>query len=52
MSQAQVRESGSIKVAAMGLNSMKEQAAGLAKLMRSVQWIVDPNMGQNVNVLA
>jgi len=51
MSQTKVQEQAAVKVQAMGLNMMKEQAIALDKLLSTVQAIVDPNMGRNVNLL-
>ena len=52
MSQANVQEQAAVQVQAMGLDMMKEQAAALEKLLSSVQPIIDPNLGRNVNLLA
>jgi uncharacterized protein YlxP (DUF503 family) len=52
MSLANVQEQAAVQVQAMGLNMIKEQAAALEKLLSSVQVIIDPNLGQNVNLLA
>jgi len=51
MSQAKVQEQAAVKVQAMGLNMMKEQAVALDKLLSTVQAVIDPNMGKNVNLL-
>jgi len=51
MSQTKVQEQAAVKVQAMGLNMMKEQAVALDKLLSTVQAVVDPNMGKNVNLL-
>jgi hypothetical protein len=52
MSLASVQEQAAVQVQAMGLNMIKEQAAALEKLLSSVQVITDPNLGQNVNLIA
>jgi len=52
MSLASVQEQAAVQVQAMGLNMIKEQAAALDKLLSSVQVITDPNLGQNVNLIA
>jgi len=52
MSQARVQEQAAVQVQAMGLDMMKEQAAALEKLLSSAQPITDPNLGQNINILA
>jgi len=51
MSQIKVQEQASVKVQAMGLDMMKEQAVALDKLLSTVQAVIDPNMGKNVNLL-
>jgi len=51
MSQEKVQEQAAIKVQAMGLDMVKEQAVALNKLLSTVQSIIDPNMGKNVNLL-
>jgi len=51
MSQAKVQEQAAVQVEAMGLNMIKEQAAAINKLLSTVQSIVDPNLGKNVNLL-
>jgi len=52
MSQARVREQAAVQVQAMGFDMMKEQAAALGKLLSSVQPIIDPNLGRNINLIA
>jgi len=51
MSQAKVQEQAAVKVQAMGLDIIKEQAVALDKLLSSVKSITAPNLGQNVNLL-
>jgi hypothetical protein len=51
LSQARLQEQAAVQVQAMGLNAMKEQSAALEKLLASAQ-IIDPNLGQNLNVIA
>jgi len=51
MSQAKVQEQAAVQVQAMGLNMIKEQAVALNKLLSTVQTIVEPNLGKNVNLL-
>jgi len=51
MSQAKVQEQAAVQVQAMELNMVKEQAVALNKLLSTVQSIVDPNLGKNVNLL-
>jgi len=51
MSQVKVQEQAAVQVEAMGLNMIKEQAAAINKLLSTVQAIVDPNLGKNVNLL-
>jgi hypothetical protein len=52
MSQARVQEQATTQVQAMNLNLIKEQSAALEKLLSSVQLITDPNLGQNINLIA
>jgi hypothetical protein len=51
MSQIKVQEQAAVQVQAMGLNMVKEQAAAIDKLLSTVQTIIDPNMGKNINLL-
>jgi hypothetical protein len=51
MSQAKVQEQAAVQVQAMELNMIKEQAVALNKLLSTVQSIVDPNLGKNVDLL-
>jgi len=52
MSQARVQEQATVQVQAMSLNLIKDQSAALEKLLSSVQLITDPNLGQNINLIA
>jgi hypothetical protein len=52
LSQTRVQEQAAVKVQAMGIDSMKEQAVAVDKLLSSVQAIINPNLGQNINILA
>jgi hypothetical protein len=52
MAQAKVQEQAAVKVQAMGLDMIKEQAVALNKLLSTVQSINDQNLGRNVNILA
>jgi len=52
LSQEKVQEQAAVKVQAMGLDMMKEQAVALDKLLSTVKSIIDPNMGKNINLLA
>ena len=52
MSQARVQEQAAVKVQAMGISKMKEDAAALDKVLSSAQVMTDPNLGQNVNLIA
>ncbi|MDR0442473.1 MAG: YjfB family protein [Treponema sp.] len=52
LSQARVQEQAGVRVQAMGLDAMKEQAAALEKLLSSAQVVADPNLGRNLNVIA
>jgi len=52
MNQARVQEQATVQVQAMSLNLIKEQSAALDKLLSGVQFITDPNLGQNINLIA
>jgi hypothetical protein len=52
MAQAKVQEQAAVKVQAMGLDMMKEQAVALDKLLSTVKSVNDPNLGRNINILA
>jgi len=52
MSQEKLQEQAAVKVQAMGLNMMKEQAVALEKLLSTVQSVNDTNLGRNINLLA
>jgi hypothetical protein len=52
LSQARLQEQAAVQVQAMGIDAMKEQSAALEKLLSSTQAIVDPNLGQKINVIA
>jgi hypothetical protein len=52
MGQTRVQEQAAVQVQAMSLDMMKEQAAEVEKLLSSVHTITDPNLGQNINLLA
>ena len=51
MAQAKVQEQAAVKVQALGLDMMKEQAVALNKLLSTVKSVNDPNLGKNVNLL-
>jgi hypothetical protein len=48
INQSRIQEDAAIQVQVMAQDAMKQQAAELEKLLASI----DPNLGQNVNVLA
>ena len=52
LAQARVQEDAAVMVQAKALDMAREQAAALDKLLASAQPLVDPNMGQKVNVIA
>ena len=52
LSQAKLQEQVGVRVQAMGLDAMKEQAAALEKLLSSAENAIDPNLGRIINVLA
>jgi hypothetical protein len=51
LSNANVREQAAVQVQAMALDTVKEQAAAVEKLISSVQTITDPSLGQRVNIV-
>jgi hypothetical protein len=51
MSQTQVREEATVQVQAMAINSAKEQAADLSRLMNSAEIITDPAKGNYLDRL-
>jgi len=51
MSQIKVQEQAAVQVQAMELNMIKGQAVALDKLLSTVQAIIDPNLGRNVDLL-
>jgi hypothetical protein len=51
MSQIKVQEQAAVQVQTMELNMIKEQAVALDKLLSTVQAIIDPNLGRNVDLL-
>ena len=52
LSQARMQEDAAVQVQSMILDAAKEQAVALEKLLASAQPVVDPNLGQNINILA
>jgi len=52
ISQARVQEQATVQVQAMSLYLIKEQSATLEKLLSNVQLIIDPNLGQNISLIA
>ena len=52
MSQARLQEDAGVRVQAMALDAVKEQAAAVEKLISSVQVITDPSLGQSINITA
>jgi hypothetical protein len=52
LSQARVQEQAAVQVQSMILDSAKEQAVALEKLLASAQAITDPNLGRNINIIA
>jgi hypothetical protein len=51
LSQARLQEDAAVLVQAKALDTVREQAAALDKLISSAQPISDPNLGQRVNIL-
>jgi hypothetical protein len=52
LSQSRLHEQAAVQVQSMALDTVKEQAAALDKLLQSAQIITDPNLGRSVNVVA
>jgi hypothetical protein len=52
LSQARLQEDAAVLVQAKALDMVREQAVALDKLLDSAMPVTDPNMGQNVNILA
>jgi hypothetical protein len=52
MNQEKVQEQAAVQVLAMNLDTVKEQAAALEKILSGLQPITDPNLGQNINRIA
>ena len=52
LAQTRVQEDAAVMVQAKALDMAREQAAALDKLLTSAQPIVDPTLGQKVNVIA
>ena len=52
MSQAELQEEAAIQIQAKTLDAAREQAAAVEKLIDSAEAVVDPNLGQTVNVTA
>ena len=52
LSQARVQEQAAAQVQSMILDSAKEQAVALEKLLASAIPITDPNLGRNINIIA
>jgi TPP-dependent pyruvate/acetoin dehydrogenase alpha subunit len=49
---SEVQASAAVKVAAMGLDAMRQQGNDVSKLMQQSQVASDPAVGQNLDVLA
>lgn len=52
MSQNQVQQSAGAQVQKMAMDGMKDESAALLKLLQSSVPIVDPALGNQVNILA
>jgi hypothetical protein len=52
LSQARLQEDAAVLVQAKVLDTVREQAAALDKLISSAQPVSDPSLGQKVNILA
>lgn len=52
LSLQKTQEQAAVQVQRMTLTSMKEQSAALMKILESVEVITDPNLGNQINILA
>jgi len=52
LSQARLQEDAAVLVQAKALDSIKEQAVAVEKLIASAQPVTDPNLGQKINIIA
>jgi hypothetical protein len=52
LSNANVREQAAVKVQSMALDTVKEQAAAVEKLISSAEIITNPNLGKRINTIA
>jgi hypothetical protein len=52
LNQARLQEDAAVLIQAKALDTVKEQAAALEKLIASAQPVTDPNLGQKVNIIA
>jgi hypothetical protein len=52
LSQMRLQEDAAVLVQAKALDMVREQSAALDKLLSSAMPVSDPNMGQNINILA
>jgi hypothetical protein len=52
LSQARVQEDAAVLIHAKALETVKEQAAAVEKLIASAQPVTDPNLGNKVNIIA
>jgi hypothetical protein len=51
MSQDKLQEQAGVQVLSMAMDTVKDQAAALDKLLQSVQVVTDPSLGQNVDTI-
>ena len=51
MAQSRVQEEAAVKVQAMAMDTIKDQAANLDKLMDSAKIMTDPAKGNYLNVM-
>jgi hypothetical protein len=52
LNQAKVQEQAAVLVQAKALDTVKEQAVALQKLLASAQPVTDPSLGQKINIIA
>jgi hypothetical protein len=51
-SQARLQEQAAVQVQAMSIDAMREQSAAVDRLLSSAEPVVDPSLGQRINLIA
>jgi uncharacterized protein (DUF305 family) len=52
MSQNRLQEQAAVQVQSMALDTVREQAAAVEKMIDTAQVVSDPNVGRDVNLTA